>query len=121
MDRENMRNYYNKDNRDASSLIVPTQPIAGRVVQPTITNSVYNIPNPGTIKLKGNPWFSNVVRKYGIPTMNIEQYDNPQPSNNNVIKYVYPNMNVEPYSHPQPITNFSQIPLPSYWNNNIIR
>ena len=121
MDRENMRNYYNKDNRDASSLIVPTQPIAGRVVQPTITNSVYNIPNPGTIKLKGNPGFSNIVRKYGIPTMNIEQYNNPQPSNNNVIKYVYPNMNVEPYSHPQPITNFSQIPLPSYWNNNIIR
>lgn len=121
MDRENMRNYYNKDNRDASSLIVPTQPIAGRVVQPTITNSVYNIPNPGTIKLKGNPWFNNVVRKYGIPTMNIEQYNNPQPSNNNVIKYVYPNMNVEPYSYPQPITNFSQIPLPSYWNNNIIR
>lgn len=121
MDRENMRNYYNKDNRDASSLIVPTQPIAGRVVQPTITNSVYNIPNPGTIKLKGNPGFNNVVRKYGIPTMNIEQYNNPQPSNNNVIKYVYPNMNVEPYSYHQPITNFSQIPLPSYWNNNIIR
>nr|DAE75538.1 MAG TPA: hypothetical protein [Caudoviricetes sp.] len=24
MDRENMRNYYNKDNKDANSLIVPT-------------------------------------------------------------------------------------------------
>lgn len=121
MDRENMRNYYNKDNRDASSLIIPTQPIAGRVVQPTITNSVYNIPNPGTIKLKGNPGLSNVVRKYGIPTMNIEQHNNPQSSNNNVIKYVYPNMNVEPYSYTQPSINFSQIPLPSYWQNNIIR
>lgn len=102
MDRENMRNYYNKDNRNASDLIVPTQPITGNIVYPNITNGVYNISNPGTIKLRNNPQLSNVVRKYGYPTVNVDQYSYPQ-TNNNLI------------------TNFSQMPLPSYWPNNIIR
>ena len=102
MDRENMRNYYNKDNRNASDLIVPTEPISGKIVYPNITNGVYNISNPGTIKLRNNPQLSNVVRKYGYPTVNVDQYSYPQ-TNNNLI------------------TNFSQMPLPSYWPNNIIR
>jgi hypothetical protein len=55
MDRENMRNYYNKDNRNASDLIVPTEPISGKIVYPNITNGIYNISNPGTIKLRNNP------------------------------------------------------------------
>lgn len=102
MDRENMRNYYNKDNRNASDLIVPTEPISGKIVYPNITNGVYNISNPGTIKLRNNPQLSNAVRKYGYPTVNVGPYNYPQ-TNNNLI------------------TNFSQMPLPSYWPNNTIR
>lgn len=102
MDRENMRNYYNKDNRNTSDLIVPTQPITGNIVYPNITNGVYNISNPGTIKLRNNPQLSNVVRRYGYPTVNVDPYNYPQ-TNNNLV------------------TNFSQMPLPSYWQNNIIR
>ena len=102
MDRENMRNYYNKDNRNASDLIVPNQPITGNIVYPNITNGVYNIPNPGTIKLRNNPQLGNIVRRYGYPTVNVDPYSYPQ-TNNNLI------------------TNFSQMPLPSYWQNNIIR
>lgn len=102
MDRENMRNYYNKDNRNASDLIVSNQPITGNIVYPNITNGVYNIPNPGTIKLRNNPQLGNIVRRQGYPTVNVDQYSYPQ-TNNNLI------------------TNFSQMPLPSYWQNNIIR
>jgi hypothetical protein len=54
MDRENMRSYYNKNNGEAADTIVPTQPIVGKIVYPNIVNGIYNIQNPGTIKLRND-------------------------------------------------------------------
>lgn len=98
MDRENMRSYYNKDNREAGDLIVPTQPVVGDVVYPNITSGVYNIQNPGTIKLRNNKQLNNAVRYSGYPTQNVQPY-----------QYI-PNTNY--------ITNFTQMPPVNYkWNN----
>ena len=100
MDRENMRSYYNKDNREAGDLIVPTQPVVGDVVYPNITSGVYNIQNPGTIKLRNNKQLNNAVRYSGYPTQNVQSY-----------QYI-PNANY--------ITNFTQMPPINYKWNDII-
>lgn len=100
MDRENMRSYYNKDNREAGDLIVPTQPVVGDVVYPNITSGVYNIQNPGTIKLRNNKQLNNAVRYFGYPTQNVQPY-----------QYI-PNTNY--------ITNFTQMPPVNYKWNDII-
>lgn len=100
MDRENMRSYYNKDNREAGDLIVPTQPVVGDVVYPNITSGVYNIQNPGTIKLRNNKQLNNAVRYSGYPTQNVQPY-----------QYI-PNTNY--------ITNFTQMPHINYKWNDII-
>ena len=100
MDRENMRSYYNKDNRETGDLIVPTQPVVGDVVYPNITSGVYNIQNPGTIKLRNNKQLNNSVRYSGYPTQNVQPY-----------QYI-PNTNY--------ITNFTQMPPINYKWNDII-
>ena len=100
MDRENMRSYYNKDNREAGDLIVPTQPVAGDAVYPNITSGVYNIQNPGTIKLRNGKQLNNAVRYSGYPTQNVQPY-----------QYI-PNTNY--------ITNFTQMPPVNYKWNDII-
>lgn len=100
MDRENMRSYYNKNNGEAADTIVPTQPVVGDVVYPNITSGVYNIQNPGTIKLRNNKQLNNAVRYSGYPTQNVQPY-----------QYI-PNANY--------ITNFTQMPPINYKWNDII-
>ena len=100
MDRENMRSYYNKNNGEAADTIVPTQPVVGDVVYPNITSGVYNIQNPGSIKLRNNKQLNNAVRYSGYPTQNVQPY-----------QYI-PNANY--------ITNFTQMPPINYKWNDII-
>ena len=98
MEREAMKNYYNKDNKESTDLIVPTQPVVGKITQPSIIKSIYDIPNPGTIKLRNNNALITPVRTYGYPTTNVEGYT---------------------YTPANYITNFTQMPPISYhkWNN----